>query len=172
MVLHGGNRARAVKTIKTIGAVLGAIIIIGIIYLFLADFGSYKPEIEAAATEATGREFRINGDLEIGVLPSPTAHMTDVTLANAPWADDPALLEIGELSVELGLWSLLFGPIVVKDFQLHDVQARIETNEDGESNLDFETPEEEPPVADEEEAATESPLVLRNANISNINVVM
>ena len=161
------------KIVKTVGAIVAAIVVIGIIFLFVYDFGSYKPEVEAVASDATGRDFRINGELSIKVLPSPTIRMTDATLANAEWADDPSMLEISEMSVKVGLWSLLSGPILIKDFQLHDVVARLETNEAGETNTDFDAPQEEPP-AEEEEAApsSEPPVVVDNADISNIDVVI
>ena len=159
------------KTLKIAGAVIGAVLVLGILYLWFADFGQYKPNIERAVADATGREFRINGDLEIRPLLSPSIRMEDVTLANADWADEPHLVEIGAMSVSVDLWSLLSGPIVVKDLQLHDVTALLETTADGRSNTDFEVPEEEPPVEDEEAAVrTEPPLVLRNADISNITV--
>jgi len=161
------------KIAKTVGAIVGVIVVMGVIFLFRYDFGSYKPQVEAAASKATGRDFRINGELSIRVLPSPTIRMTDATLANAEWADDPLMLEISEMSVKVGLWSLLSGPILIKDLQLHDVVARLESNDAGESNTDFDVAEDEPP-AEEEEAApsSELPVVVDNADISNIDVVM
>ena len=159
------------KILKIAGAVIGAVLVLGILYLSFADFGKYKPEIEAAVADATGREFRINGDLEIRPLLSPSIRMGDVTLANAAWADEPYLVEIGEMSVRVGLWSLLSGPIVVEDFQLHDVNVLLETTADGRSNTDFDVPAQEPPVEEEETAASgEPPLVLHNADISNVTV--
>jgi len=134
------------KIAKTVGAIVGVIVVIGVIFLFRYDFGSYKPQVEAAASKATGRDFRINGELSIRVLPSPTIRMTDATLANAEWADDPSMLEISEMSVKVGLWSLLSGPILIKDLQLHDVVARLESNGAGESNADFDVAEDEPPA--------------------------
>ena len=56
------------KIIKILGAVIGAIVVIAVLFLSLTDFSKYKPDIEAAVTEATGREFRINGDLQICLL--------------------------------------------------------------------------------------------------------
>jgi hypothetical protein len=157
------------QILKIAGTAIGAILVLGFLYLSFADFGNYKPEIEAAVADATGREFRINGDLEIRPLLSPSVRMQDVTLANAPWANEPNMVEIGAMAVEIDLWSLLSGPVVVKDFQLHDVNVRLETNEDGQSNTDFDVPEAEPAV---EEAAApasaEPPLILRNADISNV----
>lgn len=160
------------KIIKILGAVIGAIVVIAVLFLSLTDFSKYKPDIEAAVTEATGREFRINGDLQIKPLPSPFVQMEGVTLANAPWAAGTSMVEVGHVSARVGLWSLLFKPIVVHDFQLRDVTVLVETSENDESNLDFDNAAEESP-ADEEAASgsVESPVFVRNAEISNINVV-
>ena len=54
------------------------IVVAAVLYLSFADFSKYQPRIEAAVTEATGREFRINGDLEIRPLPSPSVRMENV----------------------------------------------------------------------------------------------
>ena len=161
------------RILKIAGIAIGAILVLSILYLSFADFSNFRPKIEAAVADATGREFRINGDLEIRPLLSPSVRMQDVTLGNAPWADEPSMVEIGAMSVEIDLWSLLSGPVVVKDFQLHDVNVRLETNADGQSNTDFDVPGAEPAV--EEEAApgsAEPPLILRNADISNVNVMV
>lgn len=160
------------KIIKITGAVIGAIIVVGVLYLFLADFSKYQPDIEAAVTEATGREFQINGEFDLRPLPSPYVLIKDATLANAPWSDEASMLEIGTLSVKVGLWSLLFGPVVVKDLQFHDINVLLESNADGASNLDFDVPEEEPPVEEEEATSVEPPVVLRDAEVSNVTVTL
>jgi len=160
------------KVLKTLAAIVGAIIVVAVLYLLLADFSKYRPDIEAAVAEATGREFRINGELEIRPLFSPWVRMTDVTLANAAWAGEPNMVEVGEVAVKVGLWSLLSGPIVIKDFQLHDVDVLVLTTADGASNLDFDVPQEEVAVAAEEEAepSAEPPVVVLNADVSNVTV--
>lgn len=160
------------KILKTVSAVIGAVVVVGILYLSVADFSKYKPDIEAAVSEATGREFRINGDLQIEPLPSPFVTMEGITLANASWADEDNMVEVGHMSAKVGLWSLLFRPIVVKDFQLRDVNVLLETTEDGQSNSEFDVPGE-PPPAEEEYAGSAEPLVdLRNAAITNVNIVI
>lgn len=37
----------------------------------VVDFGRFEPQIEQAVSEAIGRDFRIDGELEIHLLPSP-----------------------------------------------------------------------------------------------------
>ncbi len=160
------------KILKIAAAAIGVLLVLVVLFLWFADFSKYQPDIETAVSEATGREFRINGEFEVKVLPSPFVRMENVTLANAPWASGDNMLEVGHLSVELGLWSLLFQPIVVRDFQLRDVTVLAEANADEEFNWDIAPPDEAEP---EEEAGDSSsdelPVELRNVEISNIRVV-
>lgn len=161
-----------IKILKITGAVLGAVIVSVVLYLLFADLGKYKPKIEEAVTNATGREFRIDGDLEIKALPRPYVRMENVTLANAPWAAEPNMLEVGQASVKVGLWSLLFGPVVVHDFQLHDVTVLAEANADEEFNWQMGQPSEEPETEEEPaEGSGEPPVELRAVDISNVSFV-
>jgi uncharacterized protein involved in outer membrane biogenesis len=162
------------KILKIAGVVLGVLIALIVLFLWLADFSGYKPEIEAAVTDATGREFRINGAFSVSVLPSPSVLVEDVTLANAQWADEASMLEAGSMSVSLGLWSLLSGPVVVNDFQLHDVTVIAETSDDGEFNWDI-APDEKPEEASEPDSdggSGEVPVDIINLEMSNIRAVL
>jgi uncharacterized protein involved in outer membrane biogenesis len=162
-----------IKILKIAAAAIGVLLVLVVLFLWFTDFSKYQPDIEAAVSEATGREFRINGEFEVRVLPSPFVRMENVTLANAPWASGDNMLEIGHASVEVGLWSLLFQPIVIRDFQLRDVTVLAEANADEEFNWDIVPPDE----TEEEEEETsgsssdELPAELRNVEISNVRVV-
>ena len=162
------------KILKIAGAVLGVLITLVVLFLWLIDFGRFKPEIEAAVTDATGREFRINGAFSVSVLPTPSALVEDVTLANAEWADEASMLEAGSLSVSLGLWSLLSGPVVVKDFQLHDVTVIAETRDDGGFNWDIgpDAEPEEETEPDSDDASGEVPVDIINLEMSNVTAVL
>ncbi|MGD9342374.1 MAG: AsmA family protein, partial [Chromatiales bacterium] len=80
------------RILATVAAIAGIAVIAIVLYLLFADLGKYRPTVEQAVTEATGRQFKISGAFELDVLPSPSIVMEDVTLANAPWGSDPLLL--------------------------------------------------------------------------------
>lgn len=157
------------RILTIVGVIIGTAILAVVAFLAFADLSSYRPDIESAVSDYTGREFRINGDFELDALPSPAVRMEGVTLANAPWADGENMLEIGHVSVRLGLWSLLFQPIVVHDFQLRDVTVLAEANADEEFNWDIGPSDEAEEPSDA--SSDELPVELRNVEISNIRVV-
>ena len=114
------------KILKYTAIVLAVILVLGIVVLSVLDFSRFQPEIEAAVQDATGRDFSINGDFSVKVLPSPTVLVEDVTLSNASWGSEPDLLRVGHFSAKIGLWSLLSRPIVIHDLKLADVDVLLE----------------------------------------------
>jgi AsmA protein len=157
---------------KILGAVLGVVIVLGLLFLWLWDFSRYEPQIEAAVSEAIGREFRIDGNFEVDVLPSPTVLVEGASLANAEWGGEPDMITVGRAYVEVGLWSLLFQPIEIRRLELSDIDVLLESNADGEANWQFETAadaNEEPPP---EEEGDEVPFKIVSADISDVRIVL
>ena len=105
------------RVLTRIGVVLAVVLIAIFLYLRLADLSSYRSNIEAAVTAATGREFIIAGEFEPQIFPSPALIAEDITLANADWASDTPFVSIGHLSVTVDLWSLIAGPDANQDVQ-------------------------------------------------------
>lgn len=159
------------KFLKFAVITFAVILLVGVLVLVFVDFSRFQPKIEAAVEEATGREFRINGDFRVKVLPSPSILVEDVTLSNAPWGSEPELARIGHFSAKIGLWSLLFRPVVIHDLELKDVEVLLETNPAEEANWDMGGPAEEEPPPAEDQGSGESPIDLRHAVITNVTVV-
>lgn len=157
--------------LKILGIVLGAIIVLGILFLSFWDFSRYEPAIEAAVSDATGREFRIDGDFEVDILPSPSVLIDGATLANAGWAEDGPMIEIGHAYVRVGLWSLLSRPIVVHELELADVTVRLQENADGAGNWEMAGDIEPQQDEAEETGEPEMPVDVRSARIENVNVI-
>jgi len=94
-----------------------ATLVLGIvpILLFLAfagavsfiDFNQYKPQIEQEVSDYTGREFKIEGAVEVSVIPFGLS-ATDLVLKNPEGFESPNLLSVKTVQVELSLWSLLW----------------------------------------------------------------
>jgi AsmA protein len=159
------------KFLKYAAITVVAILVIGIVVLSLMDFSRYQPQIETAVQEATGRDVRINGDFRVKVLPSPSILVEDVTLSNAPWGSEPEFVRVGHFSAKIGLWSLLFRPVVIHDLELNDVDVLLETNADDEANWDIGGPVDEEPPPEDEAGDVESPIDLRFADITNVRVL-
>ena len=160
----------ASKILKIALSILGGLILLGVLFLWVWDFSRYKPDVEAAVSEATGREFRIDGAFDVDILPSPAILIERATLSNADWSDEPAMIDVGRAYVRVGLWSLVFRPIVIRELELSDVDALFQTNSDGDVNWDFGgTPEEADETA-EDDGNGEFPIDLQSADIRNVRV--
>jgi len=162
----------SVRRLAAIGfSAVGALLVAVVLYLAFGDLGRHKGRIEALATQALGRPFAIDGQLEIEVLPSISVVAERVRLGNADWGSQPQMVEIGRLSVRVGLWSLLSGPVDVRSFELRDVSVLLETNADGKGNWVFgdaaaPAPVEKPAAG----SAAAVPAVIRRGELGNVRV--
>lgn len=138
-------------------------------YLTFADLGRFRPEVEAAVSKAVGREFRIAGDFEPKVLPRLSFVATDVTLANADWGAPTPMISIGSASAEIGLWSLLFGPIKIKSLELNDVTVLLEQDASGARNWAGAPATPAAPDANTEWQGL--PVIIELASVGNVSAI-
>ena len=160
------------KLLKATAILLGLLVAVILLALLIVDFGRFETRIERVVSEATGREFRIDGGLEIRALPSIRVTTSDVSLANAEWGSEPQMATIGHLSARVGVWSLLFGPPVIDELRLQDVDILLETDDDGTGNWVMGQPASaEPPTEEEAEGgAFEMPLYIHFAEIDDVKL--
>lgn len=163
-----------IKLIKALAGLLGLLVLALLLLLAIVDFGRFKPQLEQAVTEATGREFRIDGGLKIRLLPSIRVAADDVSMANADWGSEPQMVDIGHFSAKVSPWSLFSGPPVIKELIVRDVDVLLEARDDGTANWAMGEPAAtEPPPEDGDEsesASLEMPVDIRFADISNVTV--
>ncbi|MBW1862693.1 MAG: AsmA family protein [Deltaproteobacteria bacterium] len=142
------------RTLKwIIGIFVGVIVaVIVVVYIILAsyDFNDLKPQISNAALEATGRELRIGGDIDLDIGLTPALVLTDIGFQNAPWGSRPELATIKRFEIKIALVPLLSGEIEIKRFILTEPDILIETDKSGKSNLLFEKPKKVTPEKKEE----------------------
>ncbi len=148
-----------------------ALLVAVVLYLAFGDLSRHKGRIEALVTELLGRPFAIDGAFELQVLPSISVVAERVRLGNADWGSQPQMVEIGRVSVRIGLWSLVSGPVDVRSFELSDVSVLLETNADGKGNWVFgeaRAPAEvaEPPA----ESAAAVPPVIQSGKLGNVRI--
>ena len=149
------------------------VVVAAVLYLSFADLNWLKPRIESAAADATGRTLILGGKFDLDIVPSPAIVLEDVSLSNTEWGSDPELVKIGHVSARLGLWSLLSGPVRVKEFRLRDVDLLLETNDQDQANwvLGVESepqPAEQPEREDEVPAGV--PVIVEFAEIRNVKL--
>ena len=113
-----------------------------LVTLAVTDFSRYLGDFTDAISDATGREFKIEGEFNPEVFPLSFV-AEDISLANADWGSDSPLLTIGHISVKIDPASLFSGPLRITEFRLHDVAILLEVNADGEDNWSMATEDPE-----------------------------
>jgi uncharacterized protein involved in outer membrane biogenesis len=112
----------------------GALLLAFVLYIAFADLGRHKGQVEAVVTKQLGRPFAIDGEFELDVLPSVSVLAERMRIGNAQWGTKPQMLEVGRFSTNIGLWSLISGPVDVRSFELADVSVLLESNAAGGNN--------------------------------------
>ena len=123
--------------------VIVALIVTGYTILLNYDFNEFKPRIAQAVKEATGRTLILDGDIEIDFGFPPRIVAESLSFGNAPWGSRPELASVKRLEVQIALLPLIRGIIDFKQVILVEPDFLLETNNSGQSNLDFETADEE-----------------------------
>jgi len=116
-----------------LAAIVIALVIAGA-YLGIADLGRHKDQLTTLASNALGRELRVDGNLSLHLGRTVTLRAADVSIANAPWASEPYLLEAAGVQAEVDFWSLIRGPARIESLALLDAVIRLKKTDDGRHN--------------------------------------
>src|SRR5687767_11892600 len=81
-----------------LGLMITALVALAVVILILIwDWNWFKPPIERRVSAATGREFRINGNLGVKLSMKPRITMDRLTLSNLPGSADPQMASVERL---------------------------------------------------------------------------
>jgi uncharacterized protein involved in outer membrane biogenesis len=137
------------------------------------DVNRFKPQIVAAAEEATGRKLDISGDFKLAIFPKPAVTVKGVKLSNASWGSRTDMVSVGEFAAELDLFALLGRQVKVDRLVLADVDLLLEKDKQGRANWEFGKPAAKPaagqPQAASSGGAMELP-VLSDLLLKNIKL--
>jgi uncharacterized protein involved in outer membrane biogenesis len=126
--------------------------------------------VQEAVSEATGREFAIDGAFE----PEWGRHLAvtaeDLRLANAEWADEPRMLTVGRLHVVVDLWSLISGPLFIERIEVADLELHLQAREGEPPNWQFVEPPGEPAAKEREEPGAGPGLILGPIAADNVRM--
>jgi uncharacterized protein involved in outer membrane biogenesis len=109
-------------------------IIAGLVYISTADLSKHRDYVAQTVSQLVGRRLSLDGELELNLSMTPSIVVSDIALANAPWASEPEMLTIQRVEAEIDLSALLHGDIHILRFQVQDVKSLLETNADGLGN--------------------------------------
>ncbi|MGQ0677744.1 MAG: AsmA family protein [Rhodospirillales bacterium] len=115
---------------------LGAVIALP----FFIDVNQFKPEIEAKAKEALGRELKLNGPIKLSLWPNIGVEASDVRLANVPGGQAKEMASLKSLVVSVKLMPLLAKTVEVDSFVLNEPVINLEVDRAGKPNWQFGDP--------------------------------
>lgn len=104
----------------------------------LVDWNQFRQEIEAQASEATGRPVSIGGDIRFRILPAPHLTLGKIKIGQNPEANslpsDLNFATFAEIDGEVALAPLLSGDIEITSVRIVDPEFNLEILPDGSPN--------------------------------------
>jgi hypothetical protein len=115
----------------------------GFAWWLIQDGDWIRSKTEQIATEITGRQFSIGGDLNLDFSLNPNIVANDLHLANAPWAGKNDMTTVKRLAFSVDLISLFSDRLVVHYIEADGVVLALAENEAGETNWELFPQEDE-----------------------------
>jgi len=101
------------------------------------DFKSLIGPIQARVRDATGRELRVDGNVDLKLSLEPKVVIEGVSLANAPWGKAPQMITARRVEAQVALLPLLHRDFQVRSFTLVEPVIALETDAKGNGNWQF-----------------------------------
>ena len=143
------------RVLIIVGLVIVGLIVALYVFLSIYDFNRFKPTIAQLVKKATGRDLRLNGDIEFKVGFPLGVSVEDVGFQNAPWGSRPELAHVKRVDVQVAILPLFRKIVEIKRLILIEPDILVETDSSGRSNFEFKTPEKLKPEEPEQEAPAE-----------------
>lgn len=122
------------RFLKWASAVLGVLIAAVVVLVLVWDWNWFRGYINEAGTSASGREFAIDGDIDVDLAWKPLIRLHKVRLSNAEWAEPENMVEIDLVQFRIDLGELLIGRIVLPELLLRAPRVELAKDENGEGN--------------------------------------
>ena len=131
-----------------------ALMLAALVYLNSADLSQHREFIAGQISNVAGRRLSLDGELDLNLASTTSLLVSDISLANADWASDPAMLKVQRIEVEIEIAPLLQGEIRIPRVHIEGVEVSLETDASGKGNWVLQPPAA--PVAGRDEADTEA----------------
>jgi AsmA protein len=127
-----------VRLLKWISLSLAGLIVLVLLavlaIVWLVDPNVFKPRIEAAVRDATGRDFALVGDIELGFFPWLALRAGEGRFGNAPGFGPELMASWKGAQLGAKLFPLLRGELVADRVRLEGAEVRLVRRADGVAN--------------------------------------
>lgn len=125
---------------------VGATVLVVLAILLLVwDWNWFKRPIERRVTAQTGREFHIDGNLDVDLGRTLTITADGLRFSNTPWAREPDMARAKRLQFDLRLWPLLRGKVSIPRITLDQPIAHLQRDSQQQGNWIFKSSDGELP---------------------------
>ncbi|MBC52261.1 MAG: hypothetical protein CMQ34_00335 [Gammaproteobacteria bacterium] len=158
------------KLLKYLLFMLAGLTVFAAVLVFVlfavVDPNRYKPALEAAASQQTGMQLRINGDIDWTFRPVFGLSINDVSLRNG--ATPQELASFSNVALELDIGALLSGNLAIREFVAENLHINWFVDAQGQANwlVNVNASAAPEPTAS---GSTELPIDINIADIRVIN---
>lgn len=117
-----------------LGAIVAACLIGVLVIVWFVDPNRFKPQIENAVRDATGREFALHGDIELGFFPWLALRTGEGHFGNAPGFGTRPMVSWKSLQLGAKFFPLLRGDLTVSRVRLIGLDVLLMRRADGIAN--------------------------------------
>jgi AsmA protein len=130
--------------------IVGALVLTMVLVAWLVDPNDYKDDIAQAVKEKTGRDLKLEGDLELSVFPWLALELGPAELGNPAGFGPGPFVSVKKVDVGVRLIPLVRGQLQVRRLTLEGMQLNLVKDEQGRTNWQDLTEESAPPAAETE----------------------
>lgn len=120
----------------TVGVIVLFFVAAAILLPILIDPNDHKQALVAQVKERTGRDLRIDGDIELSVFPWIGVKVGKVALSNAAGFDNPVFASTDKVSIRVKLLPLFSKRLEMDTVTVHGLNLNLARDTNGRSNWD------------------------------------
>lgn len=127
------------RLLKWLTGILLSLVLVIFLVASLFDWNLLRAPISRWVSDASGRSFAINGELNVQFSWPPRVIAHDIILGNAAWSTEPNMAAIKRLDLTINPLTLLTGKLAFPEITLSEPHLLLEVSQHGEPNWRFKT---------------------------------
>lgn len=142
----------------------------GCLWLWFGNPGVFKPQLERWVSEKTGREFVIEGRLDVDLGRETVIVAERIRFENADWSATRDMLEVGYLELRIDTLSAFDALLTIELIKLDDVEVRLERPASADPNWVL-VPPSAPVSPEPGDDSSVLDVIVRKIDTDNVRIV-